>query len=158
MRALTRVMAREALHYFETLRAVLECSRDPQDRMLPHYAGNWWSTFKPRSGEKYRHSPCDLLAFWETQRKTLPLIKNQTTIPLQFNTGAMTGNELRLAWTIVSDTLTMLDDGLGRSLTAIADATASIVKHEAMLRDLRLLEERLLQEEEAQTRRSGLCD
>ncbi|KAJ3533206.1 hypothetical protein NMY22_g7429 [Coprinellus aureogranulatus] len=137
LQSLTRLMAHERLEDFNSLRTVIETLGDPDDVMLPFYSGNWWMAFDSLISPTSRElSPAHLLSFFESQQKTLPILRAPIIDALTFNTGVMTRGELSMAWKIAADAVVLLEEDIATSMDKIADLTNSISCQQAMLKDL----------------------
>ncbi|KAJ3531308.1 hypothetical protein NMY22_g8207 [Coprinellus aureogranulatus] len=135
----TRLMVHERLEDFPTMKAMVEDKRDSDDTILARYAGNWWLPFDASIPlERRRLKPGDLLEFWLSQRKSLPPLRAPIPPPLLLNTGILSSQELKVAWTIAKDALTMLDEDIEESKVELADLIINIAKQEALRNDIKI--------------------
>ncbi|RXW17955.1 hypothetical protein EST38_g7893 [Candolleomyces aberdarensis] len=136
----------QRLNHFESLMAVVVDDPNGPDRLLSRYVGNWWANF-PDSPVKNEFD--DIIGFWDCQRGHIPQPFSVMN-PSPFDAlilNELTRENLDHAYALAYGSLLVLDEEIDRNRVEMAQLERSIGAVTQDLADLRVAENRLIQEE-----------
>jgi hypothetical protein len=143
---LLRVLTKDGLSDLQTCIDVLMDHRDQCDNLLEFYVGNWWSGFGRRED---REDPNQSVEFtidcWKSQQRNLVPFVNITTLNV-VNLNELNRKELEEAWSIASNTVTLLGHESDKITRYLSELTTTITYLLTLQKDLKGLKTRYTEE------------
>ncbi|KAJ3503219.1 hypothetical protein NMY22_g18324 [Coprinellus aureogranulatus] len=146
VRHLTPLLVQNRLTDWEAVSQAVKNGRDTGDDLLARYEQCWWGNFRGDDDiETFSQSPVDILRFWEKQKKNLPAPVPLPPVGL-VQLQCLADDELDRAYLLASDNLKALDSEISDNQKFIGDITVMLLRSKATLRDLKAVEQRLIQD------------
>jgi hypothetical protein len=136
----TDIRARGRDFDLESLLHILVDHPKGPDRLLPMYETSWWSPFRPKDPLP-PFTPAHAIQCWHKQRKIVDLAYNLPSFN-SLNLSVCTMDELKEAYTMISDTVHMPDLQIEDNAKRLALVHSKVIRGNMLQDELHNIQER----------------